>query len=41
MGNRPSDRGNALWSDFHVETMDRRIVYTAEWWQSYGGQTAF
>ena len=40
MGDRHGGKGNALWSDFHVETLDRRQVYTAEWWQANGGQTA-
>ena len=40
MGNRHSDKANALWSDAHVDTLDRKIVYTATWWQENGGQTA-
>jgi len=40
MGDRHGKKANALWSDGHVETLDRKAVYTAEWWQANGGQTA-
>jgi prepilin-type N-terminal cleavage/methylation domain-containing protein/prepilin-type processing-associated H-X9-DG protein len=40
MGDRHAGRANVLWSDAHVDTLDRKVVYTAAWWQENGGQTA-